>query len=171
MGKCHDNKTTPICPGRQELSQVSLRRSLCASENANKSHLVRGRLLCWLRGWRICQQCRTPRFNPWVGKIPRWRTWQPTPVFLPRKFCGQRRLVGYSLWSRKELDMTKQLTDFRFNAGYVFMEQAPELVVIRIHSDWKNDAFFLHSMSPRILCLSRDKSKASLSKHTWQKGR
>ena len=28
----------------------------------------------------------TPRlgFNPWVGKIPLRRTWQPMPVFLPR---------------------------------------------------------------------------------------
>ena len=24
--------------------------------------------------------------NPWVGKIPRRRKWQPTPVFLPGKF-------------------------------------------------------------------------------------
>ena len=27
-------------------------------------------------------------------------------VFLPRKFYGQRRLVGYIPWSCKELDMT-----------------------------------------------------------------
>ena len=25
------------------------------------------------------------RFNPWVGKIPWRRKWQPTPVLLPRK--------------------------------------------------------------------------------------
>ena len=37
---------------------------------------------------------RDPGFNPWVGKIWR-RKWQPTPVFLPRKFHGQRSLVGY----------------------------------------------------------------------------
>ena len=24
-------------------------------------------------------------FNPWVGKIPWRRKWQPTPVFLPAK--------------------------------------------------------------------------------------
>ena len=27
------------------------------------------------------------------------------PVFLPVKSYGQRRLVGYSLWGHKELDM------------------------------------------------------------------
>ena len=31
----------------------------------------------WLRLWRICLLCRTPRFNPWVRKIPWRREWQP----------------------------------------------------------------------------------------------
>ena len=31
---------------------------------------------------------------------------QPTPVFLPGEFQGQRSLVGYSPWGRKGLDMT-----------------------------------------------------------------
>ena len=44
----------------------------------------------------------------WVGKIWR-RKWQPTPVLLPGKFLGQRSLVGYSSWGRKEWDMTEQL--------------------------------------------------------------
>ena len=36
------------------------------------------------------------RFDPWVGKIPCRREWQPTPVFLPGEFHGQRSLVGYN---------------------------------------------------------------------------
>ena len=39
-----------------------------------------------------------PRFNAWVGKIPWRREWQPTPVFLPGEFHGQRSLAGYSPW-------------------------------------------------------------------------
>ena len=35
---------------------------------------------------------------------------QPTPVFLPRKFHGQRSLVGYSPWGCKESDTTEQLS-------------------------------------------------------------
>ena len=35
---------------------------------------------------------------------------QPTPVFLPGEFHGQRSLAGYSPWGYKELDMTEQLT-------------------------------------------------------------
>ena len=34
------------------------------------------------------------RFDPWFGKIPWRRRWQPTPVFLPGKSHGQRRLVA-----------------------------------------------------------------------------
>ena len=42
--------------------------------------------------------------------IPGWGAkWQPTPVFLPEKSCGQRSLVGYSPWGRKESDTTGQL--------------------------------------------------------------
>ena len=33
-------------------------------------------------------------FDPWVGKIPWRRTWQPTPVFLPGASHGQRSLVS-----------------------------------------------------------------------------
>ena len=35
------------------------------------------------------------------------RECQHTPVFLPGKSHGQRRLVGYSPWGCKELDMTE----------------------------------------------------------------
>ena len=41
------------------------------------------------------------RFNPWVGKIPWSRAWQPTPVFLSGKSHGQRSLVSYIPWGRR----------------------------------------------------------------------
>ena len=41
------------------------------------------------------------RFNPWVGKISWRRNWQPTLVFLPGKFHGQRSLASYSPQGRK----------------------------------------------------------------------
>ena len=52
-------------------------------------------------------QCRRCRFSPWVGKIPWRRKWQPTPMFLPGEFHGQRSLVGYSPWGHKESDTTE----------------------------------------------------------------
>ena len=40
------------------------------------------------------------------------RKWQPTPIFLPGKFHGQGRMVGYSQWSHKRVGhnvVTKQV--------------------------------------------------------------
>ena len=48
-------------------------------------------------------------FDPGVRKIPWRRAGQLTPVFLPGKSHGWRRLVGYSLWVHKESDTTEQL--------------------------------------------------------------
>ena len=53
-----------------------------------------------------CRRHRTPGFNLWVRKIPWRRRWQPTPVFLPGEFHGQRKMAGYSAWVCKELGMT-----------------------------------------------------------------
>ena len=49
------------------------------------------------------------QIDPWVQKIPWSRKWQPTPVFLPGKFHGQRSLVGCSPWGHTESDTTEQL--------------------------------------------------------------
>ena len=46
-------------------------------------------------------------FNPWVGKIPWRRAWQPTPVFSPGESHGQRSLAGASSLGHKESDMTE----------------------------------------------------------------
>ena len=54
----------------------------------------------------LVRRCQRHRFYPWVRKIPRSRKWQPSPVFLPRKFHGQRSLAGYSPWDCKDSDTT-----------------------------------------------------------------
>ena len=63
----------------------------------------------WLRWQSVCLQCGRPRFDPWVGKMPWRKKWQPTLVLLPGNFHGPRSLVGYSPWGHKELDTTEQL--------------------------------------------------------------
>jgi len=43
-------------------------------------------------------QCRRHKrcgFDPWVGKVPSRRAWQPTLVFLPGESHAQRSLAGY----------------------------------------------------------------------------
>ena len=44
---------------------------------------------------------RDPGFDPWVRKIPWGRKWQPTPVFLPGEFNGQRSLMATVHWITK----------------------------------------------------------------------
>ena len=58
--------------------------------------VFRERLPYWLRRW----------VNPWVGKIPWRKVWQPTPVFLPGESHGQRRQSTGPI----ELDTTERLT-------------------------------------------------------------
>ena len=57
-----------------------------------------------------CQYRRPKRhrFDPWVGKIPWRRPWQPIPAFLPGESHGQRSLVGYNPWGHKESDTYTQ---------------------------------------------------------------
>ena len=40
------------------------------------------------------QETQVQWLNPWVGKIPWRKKWQPTPVFLPGESLGQRSLEG-----------------------------------------------------------------------------
>ena len=44
------------------------------------------------------------------GETPWRRKWQPTPVFLPGKFHGQRNVAGYSPWGGKETATTEHIS-------------------------------------------------------------
>ena len=57
----------------------------------------------------VCLQCGRLGFDPWVGKIPWRRKWQPIPGVRLGKSHGPRSLVGYSLWGHKESDTTERL--------------------------------------------------------------
>ena len=73
----------------------------------------------WLNGKEYICQCRRPRFDPWVGKIPWISKWQPIPVFLPGKSHGQRSLGGYSPRGRErvrhELATNKDNMAYRYS--------------------------------------------------------
>ena len=48
-----------------------------------------------------------------IQKMKIWsRNWQPTPVFLPGEFHGQRSLVDYSPLGCKELDTAEMTFNF-----------------------------------------------------------
>ena len=89
-------RTPPSPPQRAELSSLSY-VGFPGGEDGKESTCQ-------------CKRSKRRRFNSWVGKISWRRNWQPTPVFLPGEFHGQRSLAGYSPWGCKESDTTEQLS-------------------------------------------------------------
>ena len=73
-----------------------------------KIWLIRGFPGC-LDGKESACSAKDPGSIPQSGRSPK-KGMAITPVFLPGEFLGQRSLVGYSPWGRKELETTEQLT-------------------------------------------------------------
>ena len=48
-----------------------------------------------------------PGSIPELGRSTGEEKWLPTPLFLPGESHGQKSLLGYSPWGRKELDTTE----------------------------------------------------------------
>ena len=60
-------------------------------------------------------KCRRVGFDLWVRKIPWWKEWLPTPVFLPGKFHGQRDVFHFhvhSLYKPRNAKDCQQITKF-----------------------------------------------------------
>ena len=78
----------------------------------------------WFYGcesWSIKKvECpRIDAFELWCcRRLLQRRQWQPTPVLLPGKSRGWRRLVGCSPWGRQELDITERL-HFHFSLSCI----------------------------------------------------
>ena len=51
--------------------------------------------------YMITGKIRRPGFNPWVGKIPWRRAWQPTPLFLPGESPWTEGPGGLQSWGQK----------------------------------------------------------------------
>ena len=107
-----------ICPLLHHVD--SFRNEFSSRENA---YAKAPRPICGASGKEsACQSRRHKRggFDPWVRKIPCWRKWQPTPVFLPGKSHGQRSLAGYSPPS-KESDTTERLSKKKNIYIYIYI--------------------------------------------------
>ena len=75
------------------------------------------------------------------GRSPGGGKWQPTPVFSPEKFHGQKSLVGHSLWGHKESDMTEQpSTHTQFIQQLTFIKQTlcQEVYILWFSNPYKN---------------------------------
>ena len=64
----------------------------------------------WVKNPPAVQESRRCGFDPWVGKVPWRKAWQPTPVILRGEFHGQRILEGYSPWGHRSWTFLKQLS-------------------------------------------------------------
>ena len=72
-----------------------------------------------------CQsrKCERRGFDPWVGRIPWRRAWQPTPVFLPGESHEQRNLVGSTVHRLlKSQTQLKWLSTQHVSLQYVFYQ-------------------------------------------------
>ena len=58
-----------------------------------------------------------PGFEPWVGKIPLRRAWQPTAVFFSVESHGQRSLAGNRLSMHVNI---RKIDDILFNFFFSF---------------------------------------------------
>ena len=81
-------------------------------------------------------------FNPWVGKFPWRREWQPTPMFSPREFHGQRSLAGNNPWGQKEMETTELLTLSLFGYYKDFhylwnIQEVSKATFLNNHFTWK----------------------------------
>ena len=102
----------------------------------------------------VCLQCGRPGFDPWIGKIPWRRKWQPTPVFLPGESHGQRSLVDYSPQGHKESDMTERL---HFQLKYYL---CVSIISVKKPSTWKQNKM-------KIKMRQRQDRKNTHSKYFW----
>ena len=123
-----------------------------------------------------CRRHKRHRFNPWVGKIPWRRKWQPTPVFLPGKSHGQRSLAGYNPWGHKESHttecthtythtLTPQETIFFFSFQQLG-HRGGGWINGRLSSE-RGCVFLLCYTQPGKITSPSNKASSPLIKHSW----
>ena len=84
--------------------------------------------------------------------------WQPTPVFLPGKFHGQRNLVGYSPWGHKESNATEWLSTQELKDMWITVFNPRQS---RMDGQWRYKEWVLEAQNeeslifPRVLVVVR----------------
>ena len=103
-GPCHRHLRPAPCQPSSELPEAPL--SVLPGAWPHAPPLFFSLIFIWGKicfpggsdGKKVYLQCRRPGSDPWGGKIPWRREWQPTPVFWLGESHGQRSLVGHSPW-------------------------------------------------------------------------
>ena len=74
-----------------------------------------------------------PGFDPWVGKIPWRRKWQPTPVLLPRISHGQRSLGQATVHGVAESGRRRAAWEYPFT----WRESTCSITLTIVSSKWR----------------------------------
>ena len=110
-------QSTPVfLPGKSYGQRSLASYSLCGRKESDRTKRLTLGLPRWRNGEELTCNEGDPRYTgsiPGIAKFPLSRRWQPTPVFLPEKFHGQRSLVGYSPWGHKECATTEHACERR----------------------------------------------------------
>ena len=113
--------------------------------------------------------------DPWAGKIPWRREWQPTPLFLLGESHGQRSLAGYSPWGCKESDTTEQVCTTlegmlnEFHLGYHLNRNLNDIRKCQANAQGQTGSSRSNSSSRalRSVCIPSLKNQGSHC--TWRK--
>ena len=114
--------------------------------------------------WRLSNQesacqCRRLRFNPWVRKIPWRRKWQPAPVFLSGKSCGQRSQKGHkesaTTWW---VNSSNRITEYALSTYIKHVSPKELMIILRLFSlvtetFWKSLCVFSACFTTFVLWL------------------
>ena len=96
------------------------------------------RLPRWLSGKESACQYRRHRrhgFDPWVGKIPLRRKWQPTPLFLPGKVPWTEKPGGLqSMMLQQSWTQLSMCWEYCPKQAAIFITQRSDMVGGRIHA-------------------------------------
>ena len=85
--------------------------------------------------------------DPWVRKILWGRKWQPTPVFLPGEFHGQRSLAYCSPWGCRESDTAEQLNSKSSIYLFIYLAALGLVAVHRTFTASSRSSLAVHGLS------------------------
>ena len=119
------------------------------------------------------QRCRRRRLNPWVGKIPRRRAWQPIPVFLPGKSQEQWSLEGTTVHGVTKCQIWSKSMSTHAHRHVLLVHMMKWFTEVCItcfkRYESEQDRELLQSLQTHNYQLENIKSKNEL--HSFRKGR